>query len=82
MALGAAMVRGHMNDASELEARIRELEIRITEQQRVVEDLSDVLVAQQRQIDELERRVQRLADKVKAEPGLVEADSDDKPPHY
>jgi SlyX protein len=71
-----------MSDSPDTLARIQELEIKAMEQQRLLADLSEVLYAQQRQLDELGQRVHRLGQKLAAEPGLVDANQDDKPPHY
>jgi SlyX protein len=71
-----------MSDSPEIDARIQELEIKSMEQQRLLSDLSAVVYAQQRELDELGQRVYRLGQKLSAEPGLVDANQDDKPPHY
>jgi len=71
-----------MSDSPDVLARIQELEIKAMEQQRLLADLSEVLYAQQRQLDDLGQRVHRLGQKLAAEPGLVDANQDDKPPHY
>jgi SlyX protein len=71
-----------MSDSPETLARLQELEIKAMEQQRLLADLSEVLYAQQRQLDDLGQRVHRLGQKLAAEPGLVDANQDDKPPHY
>lgn len=68
--------------SDELAARVQELEIRFSEQQRLLQDLSDVIVAQERTLDALRIVVARLKDKVVSTPGLADADGDDKPPHY
>jgi SlyX protein len=66
----------------DLEARIVELEIRHTEQAELLTQLSDVLVGQQRAIDELNREVHGLRQRLAAEPGLVDAQDRERPPHY
>jgi uncharacterized coiled-coil protein SlyX len=71
-----------MSDSPDIEARLQELEIKAMEQQRLLSDLSEVIYAQQRELDELGQRVQRLGQKLAAEPGLVDQNQDDKPPHY
>jgi uncharacterized coiled-coil protein SlyX len=71
-----------MSDSPEMAARVQELEIKAMEQQRLLAELSEVLYAQQRELDELGKRVYRLGQKLAAEPGLVEPNQDDKPPHY
>ncbi|GAB4185274.1 MAG: SlyX family protein [Deltaproteobacteria bacterium] len=45
---------------SELEQRLIDLEIRFTHQQRLVEELSDVIAADGRQIDELRKEIRLL----------------------
>jgi SlyX protein len=76
------MVNGAMSDPAEFAARIQELEIKAMEQQRLLEELSEGLFAQQRQMDDLVRKLQRLGQKVAENPGVVEGGGDDKPPHY
>ena len=71
-----------MSDSPEMVARIQELEIKSMEQQRLLADLSEVLYARQRQLDELGLRVHRLGQKLAAEPGLVDPNQDHKPPHH
>ncbi len=67
---------------SAAEARIVELELRYTEQQRTLEQLNEVVVAQQKQIDTLVLEVARLKKRVDVEPGLVDATDREPPPHY
>lgn len=68
---------------SELASRIQELELRSMEQQRLLDELSTVLFAQQRALDGVTQQMRRLGDKIAAaEPGSVDAQADDKPPHY
>ncbi|RMF42941.1 MAG: SlyX family protein [Deltaproteobacteria bacterium] len=42
---------------NELEQRLTDLEIRFTHQQRLIEELSDVIAADGRQIDELRKEI-------------------------
>lgn len=67
-----------------LEARVVELELKYTEQQALVQELSDVIYAQQRQLDAMEAKLALLQKRFDAvgEPGLVDAKADEKPPHY
>lgn len=67
---------------TDLEARVTELEIRYTEQQQLVQELSDVVYAQQKTIDLLSAELALLKKKLEAEPGLVDANLQEKPPHY
>jgi SlyX protein len=64
------------------EERLNELELRFTEQAHALEELSDVVFRQQRAIDGLTAELKRLQEKLAAEPGLVDAQRQDKPPHY
>lgn len=64
------------------EKRIVELEIRYTQQQELLQELSDVLYAQQKLIDALKAEVDFLKRKLEAEPGMVDARANERPPHY
>lgn len=65
------------------ESRLTELEIRFSEQQQVIEDLSEMVISQGKRIEALEKRVKLMKDKLDAvEPGLVDARANEKPPHY
>lgn len=65
-----------------MEERIVELESRFMEQQSVLEDLSDVVYAQQKVIDSLLARVDQLEKKLAEQHGVAEARADEVPPHY
>lgn len=65
-----------------LQKRVDELEMRFMEQQRLLEELSTVLYAQQRTMDLAFSRVEQLEKKLASEPGLVDARADERPPHY
>ncbi len=62
--------------------RLNTLETRYTELERLVEELNQAVYRQQQQLDALTLTVTRLEEKLKAEPGLVDAPADEKPPHY
>lgn len=62
--------------------RLVELEIRYTQQQELLQELSDVLYQQGRVIDALRAELDRLKGKLEAEPGLVDARQQERPPHY
>ncbi|NOK18972.1 SlyX family protein [Corallococcus carmarthensis] len=62
--------------------RLVELEIRYTQQQELLLELSDVLYQQGRVIDALRMELDRLKRKLDAEPGLVDARQQERPPHY
>ena len=62
--------------------RIPNLEARIAEQDRVIADLNDMVVAQWRKIDSLDRRVGELRDEFEAA-ALARPDGHEPPPpHY
>jgi SlyX protein len=64
------------------ESRIVELELRYMQQQELLQELSDVLYAQRRELDTLRAEVESLKKKLEGEPGLVDARQHEKPPHY
>ena len=63
-----------------MEERLVELELRSMAQQQTIEELSDVLYRQQKELDALKQLVEQLSRKI-AEPGLVDA-KQERPPHY
>lgn len=65
-----------------MEERLTELEIRFEEQQRTIQELSDVVYQQQRAIDALRAELERLRQRLQAEPGIVDVNEREKPPHY
>jgi SlyX protein len=65
-----------------MEPRINELEARFTQQEQVVAELSEVVWKQQQEIDRLTRIVIELQQKLAGDPGLVDANQHEKPPHY
>lgn len=64
-----------------MEERIIELELRFTEQQAALQDLSDVVFSQSKVIDQLKAELEQLRGKI-SEPGLVDAAQNERPPHY
>lgn len=68
---------------SVMEERIVELELRFTEQQRLLQELSDVVYAQAQSLERLEHELAAMGQKVAAmEPGLVDANVVERPPHF
>jgi SlyX protein len=68
---------------SVMEERIVELELRFTEQQRLLQELSDVVYAQAQNLDRLEHELAAMGQKLAAmEPGLVDATVAEPPPHF
>ncbi len=65
-----------------MESRIQELELRYEELQRLVQQLSEVIYAQGRELEAFRSQLRQLDEKVKAEPGLVDASVNERPPHF
>jgi len=66
----------------EPQTRVTDLERRIAEQERVIADLNDMVVAQWRKIDNLERRVGELRDEFDAAALSRGEGQEPPPPHY
>jgi SlyX protein len=64
------------------ESRIVELELRYMQQQELLQELSEVLYAQGRELEGLRVEVALMKKKLEGEPGLVDARQQEKPPHY
>ena len=64
--------------------RLDEVETKLAYQEKLVDDLSDVLADQQKRIDALEADIRRLAERLQAmtEPAAANRPEDDVPPHY
>ncbi|MGZ6078639.1 MAG: SlyX family protein [Myxococcaceae bacterium] len=66
-----------------MEERIVELELRFTEQQRLLQELSDVVYAQGQALGRVEHELAALGQKLAAfDPGLVDATVSERPPHF
>jgi len=64
------------------EPRFIELELRYMQQADLLQQLSDVLYAQQQELNALRVEVEALKRKLEGEPGLVDAKQQERPPHY
>lgn len=65
------------------DSRLEALESRIAHQDQTIQDLSQELFAQQRQLDQLQRHTRLLAQRLEeARHGVTDAVSDERPPHY
>jgi len=64
--------------------RLTELETKISYQDHTIGELNDVVVRQQRQIDRLEKALERLRQHLKQgnNPELARPDEEIPPPHY
>ena len=67
-----------------MELRIVDLEMRFMHQESTLQELNDVVISQQKQIDELSREVDLLKKQIKASsPSLIRDPSEETPPpHY
>ena len=67
-----------------MEDRITELEIRITHDQRTVQELNEIVCRQELRIESLERDLEQITEQLKLLlPSLVRnQDEDERPPHY
>jgi SlyX protein len=64
-----------------LEHRIDEMELRLAYQDKTISDLNDVITAQWKKIEALERQLLRLDEELR-DIDSVEAPPNQKPPHY
>lgn len=64
------------------ESRLDELEARSAQLERTVNELSEVLWRQQQALDALAEQLGKLHERLDADPGLVDATRQDRPPHY
>mgnify|MGYP003597232152 CR=1 FL=1 len=63
--------------------RVTELELKFTVQEHQLQELSEVLWKQQREIDALHQRLELLAKKLEGDGGgLVDPQQHERPPHY
>ena len=65
------------------EKRFVDLEIKMSHHEQMLEDLSQVIFRQQKQIDALETKFSALNERIKAGKDELEiGPANDKPPHY
>ncbi len=67
-----------------MENRIIELETKISYQEHLLHELNEVVTAQQKQIDALEKELRRIREHLKAghSSGIARPEEDVPPPHY
>lgn len=63
------------------EQRLDDLEMRIAYQDKTIADLNEMITAQWKKIERLERQLQRIDEEVQSLDGR-EAPPNQKPPHY
>lgn len=67
----------------DLEKHIIELETKVSYQDHIIQELNDVVTNQQKQIDALELKMERVRDHLKASSSqLARPDEEAPPPHY
>jgi SlyX protein len=72
-----------MPASGELPGRVTELETRLAFQESALQELGDVLRAQQQQIDALSRQLEALGQQIEQLSDTLEtALPDERPPHY
>ena len=72
-----------MDDVETLRARVEALEMSRAHQERTVEDLSEALATQWKQLEALNRQVVRLADQLQeAQAAVGPGETEPPPPHY
>ncbi len=66
------------------EDRLAEIEIKLTYQEDLVQELNTLVYQQQKRIDHLEKLCEALVDHIRglAEPGTPRSLADERPPHY
>jgi SlyX protein len=64
------------------EQRIDELEMRVAHQDQIISELNDVITAQWKKIELLERQLRRLGEELEAMDGGEGPAANQKPPHY
>ncbi len=67
---------------SDQDSRIAELELRIAQQEKVIADLNEMVVAQWQKLDALERRLGELRDEFDEASALRGDGPEPPPPHY
>ena len=72
-----------MTEAETLTARIDALEMRLSHQDRIIEDLNAMVMAQWQEIEKLSRQIVRLSDQVQeAGDSAAGEGPEPPPPHY
>jgi SlyX protein len=62
--------------------RFDELEMRLTHQDKAIADLNDVVTAQWKKLESLERQLRRMGEELEAQQGSEVPAAHQKPPHY
>ncbi len=64
-----------------IDTRIHDLEIRVAHQDQTIADLNDVITAQWKKLDAMERQLKRVSEELETM-DQAEAPANQKPPHY
>jgi SlyX protein len=64
------------------EQRIDELEMRVAHQDKTISELNDVITAQWKKLEMMERQLRRLGEELEAMDGGEGPAANQKPPHY
>ncbi len=67
---------------STLEIRIDELEMRVAHQDKTIGELNDVITAQWKQLEAMERQLRRFGEELEALDAMEGPAANQKPPHY
>ncbi len=70
-----------MKDLENMDERFSDMEMRLSHQEKTIVELSDVIAAQWKKIDALERQLRRLSEEMQEMDG-AEVHTQQKPPHY
>lgn len=64
--------------------RLMDIETKLAFQEHTIEEVNGVVIAQQKEIDQLKKAVEYLLDKMEllVDTHMERAPADDKPPHY
>lgn len=66
-----------------MEKRLDDMEIRLTFQDRTIEELNEALISQQQQIDKMQKELEVLRAQLRTLPDMLAGrDEDPLPPHY
>jgi SlyX protein len=65
-----------------IEKRMEEIEIRIAHQDRTIAELNDVITAQWKKLELLERQLRRVGEELEALDTSEGPAANQKPPHY
>ena len=65
-----------------LETRLNDLEIRMAHQDQTISELNDVITAQWKQLEAMERQLRRFGEELEALDAMEGPPANQQPPHY